>query len=191
VRVLSFFALEMFLYSGTEASIGTWIISVADESVPAASSVPELIHWSFYSALLAGRALGPVTLARLGAKGTHRSSLGMAVLAAVVALLGRSIPALWAAAVLAGFAFAPLFPIFAARLVEYTHERNPGAAGPVFAVAGFGAGALPWLAGRVVAQAGAIEASLLVPAVGITLLILTALVGPPARLGRVTDAAAS
>ena len=179
VSVLAFFALEMFLYAGTEASVGTWIISVAKQYLPGDSSIPEMIGASFFIALLAGRAVWPVLMGRLGTPAVHRLALALASAAALLLLSARSVPMLWAGATLAGLAFAPIFPILAARLVEYTYGRNPAAAGPVFAVAGFGAGALPWLAGRVVAVAGPIDAALLVPAAGVAALVLTAVVGPP------------
>jgi MFS transporter, FHS family, glucose/mannose:H+ symporter len=179
VAALALIALQMFLYTGSESSVGGWIISLAAEYVPAGSTIPQIMGGSFWAALLTGRALAPLLLQRFGERRVYAGTLAVAALAAAALLSAASIAGLWAATVLAGLAFAPVFPILAAGLVEYTHERRPAAAGPVFAIAGFGAGAVPWLAGQVVALAGGVRAALVVPAIGVALLLLLAVTRGP------------
>lgn len=178
---LSLIALQMFLYTGSESSVGGWIITLTAESMPSGSAIPQMIGASFWGALLSGRAAAPLVLERFGEARVYLGGLAVGAAATVLLLSAESVGLLWTATVLAGLAFAPIFPILAAGLVEYTHERRPGAAGPVFAVAGFGAGAVPWLAGQVVALAGGVRAALVVPAVAVGLLLILALARGPGR----------
>ena len=184
LAVLSLIAVQMFLYTGAESSVGGWVISLAASYAPAGSTLPQVIGASFWGALLTGRAAAPLVLEKFGETRVYVGALAVAGAAAALLLAAKSIPGIWAATLLAGLACAPIFPVLAARLVEYTHERCPSAAGPVFAVAGFGAGAVPWVAGQAVAMAGGVRAALVVPAVAVGLLLLLAMVAGPRRAGQ-------
>ena len=174
VRTLAILAAQMFLYTGTESSVGAWVISLAAAYVPAGSTLPQIIGASFWGALLTGRAAAPPVLARWGERSVYVGGLVTTGVAAGALLWTESVTGIWVATVVAGLACAPIFPILAASLVAYTQDRRPSAAGPVFAVAGFGAGAVPWLAGQATAVAGGVRAALVVPAVSVTLLLLIA-----------------
>ena len=170
--VLAAFAAQMFLYTGAESAVGGWIISLTGEHVGASSVVPEIVGMSFWLAMLVGRGGAPSVLARLSERALHRAGLAAAALATGLILVSYAPVGLGAGTVLCGLAFAPIFPILAAGLVAYTAATQPRAAGPVFAIAGFGAGAGPWLAGQVAARAGSVRAALFVPLVAIVLMAL-------------------
>jgi fucose permease len=170
--ILALFAMQMFLYTGAESAVGGWIISLTSEHVGAHSVWPEIVGMSFWLAILAGRAALPAWLRRHSESAVHRVGLGAAAVAVVVILASHSIVGFAGGTILCGLAFAPMFPILAAGLVAYTTSVRPGAAGPVFAIAGFGAGALPWLAGQVAQRGGSVRGALIVPAIGIVLMAL-------------------
>jgi fucose permease len=170
--VLVLIAVQMFLYTGAESAMVAWTISLTKEYTSAESVTADLVGAGFWMALLLGRAAAPAVLRYVTESALHRGALLLAAASAALLLASRAPWMLGAGAVLCGLAFSPIFPILAATLVGYTDRRRPAAAGPVFAMAGFGGGVQPWLAGQVVAGAATVRPALLVPAAAVVLMAL-------------------
>jgi FHS family glucose/mannose:H+ symporter-like MFS transporter len=170
--LLALFALQLFLYAGAELTVGNWSIVLGGPYTAARPGMADLLGTSFYGALLVGRAVAPRLLHDRSSNVVYVGALIGAVAGCALMFAAHALTPLWIGVVIVGVACAPVFPILAAELVDYTHRVRPSAAGPVFAVCGFGAGALPWLAGYVAAAAGGLRGAVLVPLGAFILLVL-------------------
>jgi fucose permease len=159
----------LFLYVGVETAVGGWLVALTDQVRNGESAVSLLVNACFWGALLAGRAGAPLLLSRVAEPALYKTSLALA-LAGVLSILAVPAPAAMAAgALLAGFGLAPLFPLTVAFLSALTASTGSRGTGWVFAFAGLGGAALPWLTGQAAGRAG-LAAGFLVPAAGLALL---------------------
>ena len=160
------FGVLLFVYVGTETSVGGWIALYARrlDVVPAALSIamPAL----FWAALLVGRAAAPAVLRRVSEPRLLGASLLMATAGVSVLLLAGSAGALAAAVVIGGLGLSTIFPLTVALLTRDLAGDAARAAGPIFVLAGLGGAVLPPLVGIISRQSGSLRAGLLVPLVG-------------------------
>ena len=75
-------------------------------------------------------------------------------------------------AVAVGAGLAPLFPLTVSFLAELTAATRSRSTGWVFALAGTGGAALPWLTARIAGGADRLAAGFVAPMVGLALLAL-------------------
>lgn len=165
-------AAIMFLYVGIESAVGGWLVSLADQFQAARSATSLWIGSGFWAALLATRAAAPLLLRRVSEPALYRAGVLLAGAGLFGLLLSGSQTGLAVAAVATGAGLAPLFPLtisFLAALTEATRSRNTGW---VFAVAGTGGAALPWLTGRLAGGADGLAAGFVAPIGGLFLLAL-------------------
>jgi fucose permease len=162
---LALFGVQLFLYEGTEASIGGWVVALAHQTTTAGDVVPLLIGSAFWAAFLGGRALAPALLRHVSEPALTRACLPTAAAGAIALLLAPGTPVLAAGAILAGAGLAPLFPLIVSALAFELGGRPSRAGGTVFAIATMGAAVLPWLTGRVAAATGLVQWGFLVPVV--------------------------
>ncbi|MGB7136023.1 MAG: hypothetical protein WBD46_12085 [Acidobacteriaceae bacterium] len=154
------FAAIAFLYVGVEATIGGWISTYAMRVTVWKFAGGSLAAGCFWGALLAGRGLTPMVLRRMPEKSVE----GLAALGALLGVLlligthGRLL--LVTAAVWAGLALAPIYPLTIALFIGRAGETRH--AGWVFAMAGFGGAVVPWLTGMVSSGAHSLRIGLLV-----------------------------
>lgn len=142
-----------FIYSGLELTVGLWAFSLLTESRGLPRDQAALwvsLYWGMFTV---GRVVAGVFAGRLGVDRVILFSLALAMLSAL--LLWWS-PQPWVALlalVLAGFAYAPIFP----AMVSGTRMRVPAnhitnTMGMQFSGAGLGAAILPALAGAIAAR---------------------------------------
>lgn len=162
----------MFLYVGIENSVGGWLVSLADQFHAERSATSLWIGSGFWAALLASRAAAPLVLRRVSEPALYGAGVVLAGGGLLGLLLSGSQAGLAVAAVAAGAGLAPLFPLtisFLADLTEATRSRNTGW---VFALAGAGGAALPWLTGGLAGGADGLAAGFVAPIGGLVLLAL-------------------
>jgi fucose permease len=124
----------------------------------AGSSLAAAVFWA---ALLLGRALTPVVLARMPELHLYRAAV-FATIAGVFLLLSAHTPlAILTGSAFTGLALAPLFPLILALFLEEIGGSSN--AGWVFGLAGLGGAVLSWLTGVVSTSTGSLRIGLLVP----------------------------
>jgi fucose permease len=168
--LLALFALSMLLYIGNENSLGGWLPSFAIRNDPLLqASTIALLYWlsELISRLLMAAALDRISEAVL-----YRACLAILIATQAALLLTPhpQAPLLIAASILTGIAIGPLYPLIVASLLSRT--GNHPRLGSLFALASFGGASLPWLTGIISTHFGGLRAGLLVPAAGITLMLL-------------------
>jgi fucose permease len=169
---LAFLALQLLVYTGTEASVASFLSAFGAESLPPTSFMPYLASIAFWTAFLGGRALLPLLPVRLEPR-LHGVSL--AVAGAGVCLMmaaGRSAPGISVGAALLGLGFAPLFALIAAMIVAHTDEGSSRTAAVAFAIGGVGPAVLPVLMGHAAEHLASVRHAFVVPALGIALLVV-------------------
>jgi fucose permease len=150
--------LLFFVYTGVEASFGSWTYSLLTLSRGVATEVAGLWAGSYWATFTVGRVLAGLLTRRLGVKTLLRAGLLMALSGSVL-LWWNPFPAANIIAVaIIGFAIAPVFP----GLVSGTRARvgdhhAANTIGMQIGAAGLGAAVVPGMAG-VLAQNTSIEA---------------------------------
>jgi fucose permease len=119
----------------------------------------------FWAALALGRLLTPVMLRVLDESRVLLSALTVALAASTALAVATSVPVAFAAAAVAGFSFAPVFPITFADLSRTLAPVRPRAVGPAYSMASVGSAVLPWLVGFCSTAFGTLRAGLVVPIV--------------------------
>jgi fucose permease len=174
------FALMLFLYVGSEASIAGWLSSYAVRS-PGAQRLWAVLPSVFWSAILAGRLIAPAILHRMRPAALAPWSLLFGLSGAVLLLAGAGPVALLFGSAISGLGFAPVFPMVVA---SYAYRTGGGSlSGLVFAAANLGGGTIPPLVGFVSSASGSLRMGVaIVLALVVTMIWLTRTVMP--RLGR-------
>jgi MFS transporter, FHS family, glucose/mannose:H+ symporter len=171
------FAALFFLYVGIENSVGGWVATYARRLTSAPGARWELAPLLFWGTLILGRILAPpilryVTEAKLVMGGLVMTALGVAVL-----LISKSLLSVFFGVSLAGLGLSSVFPITIALLTGSLGPAASRMAGPMFALAGLGGAALPWLVGFLSSQFGSLGVGLVVPL--LATLIMAALESSP------------
>jgi fucose permease len=165
VRALPFGVL-LFLYVGTETSVAGWVALYARRLDLVRASLALATPSLFWAALLAGRALAPIVLRRVGEPAWLTASLVAATAGVALLAVSRSAAVLVAAVSLAGLGLAAGFPLIFALFTRELGRDAARAAGAVFVLASLGGAALPPLVGVVSEASGSLAAGLLVPLAG-------------------------
>ncbi|MEX0584411.1 MAG: MFS transporter [Natronospirillum sp.] len=142
-----------FVYAGLEITLGLWAFSLLTESRGLATDQAAIwvsVYWGMFTV---GRVCAGLYARRFGVDTVIGGSLALAFIAALL-VWWNPIPGIGlAGVVLAGFAYAPIFPamVSGTRLrLPRTHVTNT--MGMQFAAVGLGAAALPSLAGAIAAR---------------------------------------
>lgn len=149
--------LMFFLYTGAEATLGSWTYSLLTESRGIAPQVAGLWAGSYWATFTIGRIAAGLYAKRVGAHTLVRGSL-LAALAGAVLLLWNPFPTASVLGVaIIGLAIAPIFP----GMVSGTSDRvgiryAANTIGMQIGAAGIGAAAIPGLAG-VLARRASLE----------------------------------
>ncbi len=149
--------LMFFLYTGAEATLGSWTYSLLTESRGIAPQVAGLWAGSYWATFTIGRIVAGLYAKRVGAHTLVRGSL-LAALAGAVLLLWNPFPTASVLGVaIIGLAIAPIFP----GMVSGTSDRvgiryAANTIGMQIGAAGIGAAAIPGLAG-VLARRASLE----------------------------------
>jgi fucose permease len=140
--------LMFFLYTGVELGLGLWAYSLLTESRGIAPEIAGFITGSYWAMFTVGRVLAGWYTSKIGGRKLIYLSVGLALFGVGLILInsGQMITILGIA--LAGFAVAPIFP----GLVSDTESRvgrrhQTNTIGMQIAAAGFGAAAVPSIAG--------------------------------------------
>ena len=138
------FAAMLFLYVGTETAVSGWVSTYATRG--AEHRLWAVLPSVFWFAILAGRALSPVILHRIPLRTLAPTGLTVAMIGSCMLLAAAGAPAMLFGTFLAGFGFAPIYPVVVA---EYADLSGGAVSGIVFSAAGFGGAAIPPLVGAV------------------------------------------
>ncbi len=140
--------LMFFLYTGAEVSLGTWAYTLLTESRGILPETAGLWAGSYWAMFTVGRVIAGLYAKRVGVNTLVLSSLGGALLGAVLLWWNPATVVNLAGVGLVGFSIAPIFP----GLVSGTSQRvEPRFAantiGMQMAAAGLGAASIPSLVG--------------------------------------------
>ena len=182
---LAIIAAILFLYVGIENAVGGWLVSLADQFQPARAATSLWIGSGFWAALLASRALAPLLLRRFSEPALYMAGIALAGVGLVGLLTGRSLEVVAVSAVAVGAGLAPLFPLTISFLAELTASSRSRSTGWVFALAGTGGAAMPWLTAQVAGGADRLATGFVAPMAGLVFLAL--LFGLLRRLGGTTQ----
>ena len=182
---LAIIAAILFLYVGIENAVGGWLVSLADQFQPARAATSLWIGSGFWAALLASRALAPLLLRRFSEPALYSAGIALAGVGLVGLLTGRSLEVVAVSAVAVGAGLAPLFPLTISFLAELTASSRSRSTGWVFALAGTGGAAMPWLTAQVAGCADRLATGFVAPMAGLVFLAL--LFGLLRRLGGTTQ----
>ncbi|MDE2692360.1 MAG: hypothetical protein OXI49_17840 [Acidobacteriota bacterium] len=169
---LAAIAAILFLYVGIENAVGGWLVSLADQFQPARTATSLWIGSGFWAALLASRAIAPLLLRRISEPVLYGAGIVLAGAGLFGLLAGQSQAEVAVAAVAVGAGLAPLFPLTVSFLAELTASTRSRSTGWVFALAGTGGAALPWLTARIAGGADRLAAGFIAPMAGLVLLAL-------------------
>jgi MFS transporter, FHS family, glucose/mannose:H+ symporter len=172
-RMLLIFCLLLFLYVGIETSIGGWTSTYVG-TIAGEGPWMTWIVAAFWSALLAGRALAPLTLRIIGEKMLLWWSLVLSIIGVFGLILIHSPSGAIAFTVVIGVGLAPLFALLFSILSRYSESANIAAPGWLFAGIGLGGAALPWTVGLVTSKTGSIRSGFAI--VGISVVFMFAII---------------
>lgn len=169
--------LIIFAYVGVENGVAGWLPSFVLRVHGFAESRSALLQALFWTALLAGRLITGV-LIRPGLE--HRFLYGamLAALAGTLTLLaGHGVVVIFAAVILCGAAFAPIFPTTIAVLSNHLSAESRERLGWMYAAGGLGGAVLPFCIGAFSSAAHSLRAGLglLLVAQGVMLAAYSAL----------------
>ena len=138
------FAAILFLYVGVETAISGWVSTYATRGP--ASRLWAVLPSVFWCAILAGRALSPAILHRIPPRVLTPAGLSLGLAGGSTLLAGSGAAAMLIGTALAGFGFAPIYPVVVA---EYADATGGAVSGLVFSAAGLGGAAIPPLVGAI------------------------------------------
>jgi FHS family glucose/mannose:H+ symporter-like MFS transporter len=151
------FALMLFLYVGSEASIAGWVSSFATRSIDT-QRLWAVLPSVFWGAILAGRLIAPAILHRIKPAALAPWSLACAFGGALLLLAGSGPAAMLAGSAISGLGLSPIFPVVVA---SYADRMGGGSlSGLVFAAAGLGGATIPPLVGLVSTASGSLRMGL-------------------------------
>jgi MFS transporter, FHS family, glucose/mannose:H+ symporter len=172
VRVLTFFAVFLFLYVGVETVVGGWITTYTHRFSGMTLEDASLTVSLYWMALLAGRGAGSVALRRVPERTILLTGMAVALAATMTLMQPHSTAAVLIAVAVAGFGFGPVFPVGVARmLARIADHRNTGW---VFALCASGGAVLPWLTGLVSTQSGSLRLGFAVPVAALAAILALA-----------------
>jgi fucose permease len=160
------FAAVLFLYVGTETAVSGWVSAYAIRG--AEQRLWAVLPSVFWFAVLAGRALSPAVLYRIPPRVLAPLGLTLALAGSCTLLAADGAAAMLLGTFLAGFGFAPIYPVVVA---EYADLSRGAVSGLVFSAAGFGGAAIPPLVGAVSTATHSLRLGLAIAVLCIPLII--------------------
>jgi fucose permease len=169
-RLVFIFAVLAFLYVGVESSVSGWMMTYVHR-LPISSMFWASIATScFWVAVLCGRAIAPYVLKWASETQLLASSLVVAFISVILVLLNQSPLGITLSAIFVGLSLGPIFPLCLARALALMND-SPKVKW-VFATAGFGGAALPWMIGKLSAYSGSLRIGLVIPVVALGTMII-------------------
>lgn len=175
LRLLIFATGAMFfLYSGVESALGGWVAEHLRRVNP--SGAWRMAPAVFWGALAGGRLLAPILLHHARESNVVITSIAVAAAATLLVSYAPSVPLGFAAAGLAGFGLAPVFPITFGAMSRTIGTVRPRAPGPLFALTAIGSAMIPWLVGACSGVSGSLRVGLLVTTAGCAVMLALTIV---------------
>ena len=156
--------LLFFLYVGVESAIGGWVAAYEKRMPGMANSAWALAPSVFYSFLLIGRGFAALALGRLSQLGVAAGGLLCAVTGAGIVAYSHTPTLLLVGAGVAGFGFAPQYPLYITWFAETFREDANWLGALYFGCAALGGAVLPWLVGIIAARTHSLRIGLVLPA---------------------------
>ena len=161
-----------FTYVGTEAAIGGWVATHAHRLTFGVGTFWALVPSIFWGALLIGRATAPLLLRKMREAHLAIAGLVLALAGVACALTAHAVTMVALGSALAGLGLSSIFPANLSLLADWFGSKAPRAGSFAFPSASLGGAVLPWLVGAVSTYSGGLRQGLLVPAAGITLMLV-------------------
>jgi FHS family glucose/mannose:H+ symporter-like MFS transporter len=163
--------LLIFIYVGTEASVGGWLASYAQRLGSSARQFWAIAPSLFWTGLLLGRALAPAVLRIISDRGLVLAGLLAAVCGLSLILMSWELAALSAGAFITGLGLAPVFPTTFAIFTRHFGILARNMVGVLFMLAALGAAVVPWIVGVTSEHYGELRIGLGVPLLGALIMV--------------------
>ncbi|HVR44395.1 MAG TPA: MFS transporter [Thermoanaerobaculia bacterium] len=164
------FAMILFFQSGNESSIGGWVSTYLG-SIGASPRVATWVLAGYWAALMFGRLLSAWLLRSMTKASLVLASAIGSTIGVLILLVGSSVTALAAGAVVAGLSFAAIYPTVLAMAAD-RYQRLAGTVfGLLFAVGLIGGMTFPWALGHVSERWG-LRAGMVLPLFGAIMIAL-------------------
>ena len=178
LHLISIFAALGCLYVGVEASVSGWMMTYIHRLPDASLAWGPISVSVFWIALLCGRMLAPIVLARLSEERLLTASIVTALVATAFVLVGRSPASIAVAVALTGLALGPIYPLCLSKALG-SMKDSPRAKW-IFAISGSGGALLPWVTGLLSAHENSLRIGLLVPVAALVTMIVLNRLAPVA-----------
>jgi fucose permease len=172
--VFLLFSVVLFLYVGAETAVSGWIATYAHRLAGLSVERASAFVSAFWISVVAGRGLVVVALRVISERVVLLGGLAAAMIGVAVLLFPHAPGGAFAAVVIGGLGFAPLFPLLVARMLARTGRARH--AGWIFAICGSGGAVVPWVTGAVSQYAGGLRAAFLVPLAALAGILICVLI---------------
>jgi fucose permease len=173
LHIFVLFSVLLFLYVGAETSVAGWVATYAHRLNGLSVERASLFVSAFWLAVVAGRGAAVWLLHALAERVVLVGGLVLAIAGVVALLLSHGAGTAFAAVVVAGLGFAPVFPLLLARMLARTGRSRR--TGWIFAICGSGGAVVPWITGMVSGNWGGLRGAFWVSVValaGVALCVL-------------------
>jgi fucose permease len=170
-RLALVFAALFFCYTGVENAVGGWVASYA-QRMSSTSPLWVMMPSFFYMALTAGRASAPVVLRRMRDIPLARCGLTLAALGIFSLLFSSSLLEIFASICAVGLGLAAVYPITISHMSQTAGPLAPQMGSVMFALAGLGAAAVPWLVGFTSTQLSSLKLGQIMPLAACLVMLL-------------------
>jgi fucose permease len=160
-----------FVYVGTENTMGGWLASYAKRAMSHAGTIWVTTPSFFYGGLLAGRALAPMILRRVGEIRVVRSGVAAAIAGLAALLVSRSVAGILVSASVIGLGLAPVYPIVISLLSSVFGAGVTRLGSVMFMLASIGAASMPWLVGVTSTETASLKVGLVIPLAACALML--------------------
>ncbi|WP_117297746.1 MFS transporter [Paracidobacterium acidisoli] len=174
------FAVILFLYVGTENSIGGWITEYSHRFLGIPAARASLAALTFWLMLVASRGIASELLRKVSEAAILLPATMLAAAGTLLLLLRHGTAVVFVAVAVAGLGCGPVFPLLTSRL--FARSGSSRHVGWVFAACGCGGAILPWTMGLVSTGTGSLRTAFAVPLAALAMILLFILSG--SRHGR-------
>jgi fucose permease len=147
-------AFFLFLYVGVENGLSGWLLLFAERAIGVGAPTAAAAVSAFWASILAARLAAASAAGRARPHRWILAGLTTAFAGIGALIFGRSAGTLLAGAAVAGLGLGPVFPTAVALFQDRAGTASARLIGLVFAAAGCGGGALPWLVGAISSGCG-------------------------------------
>lgn len=156
-----------FLYIGSESAVAGWLATYAKRTVISSGVLWMTAPSFFWAAIMTGRAMSPLLLSAMRERALMSVGLLVSGVGIGVILATGTAAGIFLGAAVAGLGMSTVFPIMIAMIPECFRSASGRVSPYLFAMAGLGGAAFPWIVGAVSSRTGRLQIGLMVALTGV------------------------